>query len=849
MGTTHGGALVAGAMRDARIARLDGRGLVPLEDARAAVRAADAFRRGSSRMVGGTSVTDADLLWAALLSLEDADELVTEARRLRWEFHVRGRENLALLERYGEGILPWLESRLDDAGVLFNVPWCVVPCLLAIDTRQAFALALRVEAVHDVLPGQAQLAGGPGIFADDDEPAIEGEPSLAGEPAVGGPEEAVGFAHDTRGFDLAKAWIAAHPEGTFFAVEMARAGDARARGLLAEQAAAVGSTTFDELEARLGADAARAVFAELSLPRATLPTEVQAVLDEAEVAPVPRGPILGIAALDVATRQYDFPLWDNANVAVTASRVRGFVSAKGDVLAVETVAYHPGGGGPPEWSCAVFASRHTRAPDDVAVLDAGDVETTWIDDASFVDGYANILRVHPHAVRDPFEGELVVRVIQPLAGSDGEDVSFPAGLPDDFRAPPPGARIDLDVDVRLISAAEAALVQIGQRRPDLLFPTSRDLARALGIEDAELLFDLDRVDWPAAGDPASSSNDFVAMVAALRLRRRLTRLPGPGTSTPLHWLPACASLRFFDGPDPWPEGDPFALPLPDDGPGATPIDSRLLLRGWPHGTSLAHAPAYNARGSGRGVVAHAFTPGGARWVMTSRVGACALARAAGSVTAAWTLDDPGVAAAVVDESPLTPDEARGIVARFVAGPPAPRARLGAELVFVLEALVGPGVTIEAFAAALAAAPPARWRLDASAVGAALFELGVLLRRTRAPREPLRALLAQAHAGAGHPEVRRALDLVLHGRAGAERSARCEGDFLHVDDDPAWARARILDPATPASVEDLALLPIAGDALLDRYAARIDRLIDRAWLALQLPKAASPKAAALLARLG
>ena len=83
MGRTHGGALVAGAMRDARITHLDARGLVPVEAARAAVRAADAFRKGSARMVDGASVTDADRLWAALLSLEDAADFVAEATRLR----------------------------------------------------------------------------------------------------------------------------------------------------------------------------------------------------------------------------------------------------------------------------------------------------------------------------------------------------------------------------------------------------------------------------------------------------------------------------------------------------------------------------------------------------------------------------------------------------------------------------------------------------------------------------------------------------------------------------------------------------------------------------------------------
>ena len=55
-----------------------------------------------------------------------------DARLLTGE--TRWTDNLALHERYGDAILPWLRSRLRN-GVLTNVPWCVLPCLLAIGTR------------------------------------------------------------------------------------------------------------------------------------------------------------------------------------------------------------------------------------------------------------------------------------------------------------------------------------------------------------------------------------------------------------------------------------------------------------------------------------------------------------------------------------------------------------------------------------------------------------------------------------------------------------------------------------------------------------------------------------------
>ncbi len=839
------GPYVASALDDARVDERDERGLMPLPAARAAVAAADAFRKGQARTVRGTSVTDADRLWAALLSLETADELVREARRLRWEFHVRGRDNLALHQRYGDAILPWLESRLDDEGVLFNVPWCVVPCLLAIGTRAALALALRARSVHDVLPGQAALGAGPGLFADDEEGEVGDHGG--GEPQVDGPEAPQGFAGPTRGFELAHAWVAAHPEGIFLAVEMARAGNEDALGLLRADAAQVGSTSFDALEGRLGAEATRSLFAELGLALPSLPAEVEAVLDEAEVADVARGPILSISALDAAARQYDLPLWDNANVAITASRVRGFASPTGDVMTVETIAYHPASGDPPQWTCTAFGSRPTRPVDDQPLIDADDVAATWLDErrGHLLDGYSNHLRVGEHAVRDPFEGEVVVRVTRPLSRVAGEDVACPVGLPPDFHDAP--AEV-LD-DVPRISAGESLTVQIGRRRPDLLFPTAEDLQRALGLDDATPIFDLDNVAWPGAGDPASSSLDVIAMITALARRRCLRRLPGPANTTPLHWLPLCAGMRSFDGDDPWPEGDPFAAAAEDGGPGITPLDSRLLRDAWPHGVSLLHAEAYNAEGSGGAIVERALVAGGVRWLVCSRVGACAIARAAGAVEAAWTLADPGIARSLQEHGLVTPEEARKLLASFVAGPSAPFERIGAVLVFVLEALVGPAATIEAFAAALAAAPPARWDANVDAVAAAAFEMGVLLRRTRRSRAPLRAALTEARACVGHDGVLRALDLVLGRRAAAERWARSEGDYLFVDDDPAWARERILDPATPASVEDLALLPVVGDALLDKYAARIDALVDPAWLTLQLPRARSPRAAALLARVG
>ncbi len=102
-------------------------------EARAILRTTDAFTRDRG-----------DELWAALLALEDAAALVAEATRLRWDFHPRGFDNTELHDRYGDDIVPWLATCVDDDGVLHNRPWCVVPCLLACGSAAAFALAWRV---------------------------------------------------------------------------------------------------------------------------------------------------------------------------------------------------------------------------------------------------------------------------------------------------------------------------------------------------------------------------------------------------------------------------------------------------------------------------------------------------------------------------------------------------------------------------------------------------------------------------------------------------------------------------------------------------------------------------------
>ena len=134
---------VESAMRDARV-KLDDRGLMAIGAAREIVRGTDVYEKGEGRMIDGTHVLDSDVVWAALLSLEDGAEFVHEARRIVWKFSVRGFDNIAPVQRYGATVLPWIEHNI-KADKLAEQPWCLLPCLLAIDDESAFDVAAKIE--------------------------------------------------------------------------------------------------------------------------------------------------------------------------------------------------------------------------------------------------------------------------------------------------------------------------------------------------------------------------------------------------------------------------------------------------------------------------------------------------------------------------------------------------------------------------------------------------------------------------------------------------------------------------------------------------------------------------------
>jgi len=145
------------AMDRARLIEVDHRGLMPIDEARAVVKAATEFRRGRGRRVGGEIVLERDVLWAALLSLEDAREFLRQARRLVWTAEPRGPGNAALAERYGAGVLPWIGDHVDADGGLEDTPACLAATLIAIGTAKAFELAYRIQRVNGSVPHAVRL--------------------------------------------------------------------------------------------------------------------------------------------------------------------------------------------------------------------------------------------------------------------------------------------------------------------------------------------------------------------------------------------------------------------------------------------------------------------------------------------------------------------------------------------------------------------------------------------------------------------------------------------------------------------------------------------------------------------
>jgi hypothetical protein len=439
---------VAQAMRDGGVADLDERGLMPLAEARRRLARKRVFARGEQEQVGGIAVLGADRLWAALLSLADAAEFVKVASRLRWEHPQRGRDNVAPHERYGDAILPWLAGALGPDGRFPPNLWCAAPCLLRIGGPDALDVALRVRRA--------------GFLAD---------------------------------------WLDRHPEGFALLAGRAESGDDAARRAL------VAVATDDPAAVRgvLGAERA----ARLQLP--AVDPAIDAALAGLAPRPIPAGRPVTMSRVSALVREFELPMWDNANYFTGAMRVTGFASPVADAL--------------------VFQSLVTG-------LGMGNVRCELVRLGADGARRTREIEVVPEEALYRWEGSAVVCAPTGVR-REGGAYSSPTG-PGTVRVEAVGADVPCVVDVEGMAPAavpvfqgrspeEGLVTRLGQDHRDRLFLAGDALREAAGLDPAaEALFTFDGFQLPFAGEPATASPDLVAMVEALRRRLPLRTLPVGG---------------------------------------------------------------------------------------------------------------------------------------------------------------------------------------------------------------------------------------------------------------------------------------------------------------------------------
>lgn len=141
------------AIDNAGIDDTDARGLMPLEQARQILKGLKIFEKGKGRDVNDVWVWDSDLTWAALCSLENAEEFLTVSRGLAWDMSPRGNDdNIDFYDRYGDGMLPLIDDLIGEDGTTRpsedgyrRCGWAKT-CLLEIGGDKAAEIALRLGA-------------------------------------------------------------------------------------------------------------------------------------------------------------------------------------------------------------------------------------------------------------------------------------------------------------------------------------------------------------------------------------------------------------------------------------------------------------------------------------------------------------------------------------------------------------------------------------------------------------------------------------------------------------------------------------------------------------------------------
>jgi hypothetical protein len=255
----------------------DERGLMPLAGARAVLKGLTTVVRGDGRMVDGVYVLDSDRVWAALLSLDDADELVRTAA-LEWKMPPRGLDNPAIAERYGSAAIDWVSAILARKSDGPGHPCLEATLLVHEGGERGLDCAIRLHA-----------------------------------------------AAEKRLFLW--TWLKQFPKAwsrLLAGVESGSAEHVRALGRLAK--------TDPK-----GAFAALATASDAARARGAFERAGVKIPQSAQASPGPRTPI-SLGAIEPHFLGFTYPMWDNMNYFTGAMRVTGFVCDAGEALVWEQLS-------------------------------------------------------------------------------------------------------------------------------------------------------------------------------------------------------------------------------------------------------------------------------------------------------------------------------------------------------------------------------------------------------------------------------------------------------------------------------------------------------------------------------
>lgn len=305
------------------------------------------------------------------------------------------------------------------------------------------------------------------------------------------------------------SWLSENPLGWRYVGTGSESADREALARLAKTDA---KGAFAALAAELGDEDARKAFEAVGLAAPKGVKRPQAS----------KGVALTIGALEPKFSEFEYPMWDNANYFTGAMRVTGFRCDAGQALVWEQIMTGLGDGG---------VSR------EVTVHASFKVDSSW---------RAHVAKLLDERKVSRWEGDAQVSLltgVRRVVDGKKERYVMPQGGPRSSTKLAKIGEVPLSIDTSGLSKKHAALlgantgpseklmVRLGQEPfRSKVFPKFSQLAKQAGLPPgAKAHFSFDVFELPAAGEPASSSPDIIAMVEALATGTKLTSLPSHGT--------------------------------------------------------------------------------------------------------------------------------------------------------------------------------------------------------------------------------------------------------------------------------------------------------------------------------